>query len=737
MRLGSAALMGSHTATTVLSTWVGIPTTDGVTVTSQLNGNAPNVRLVASESADMSAPVYSTALPTSAGVVKHTITGLDPDTLYYLGQEWNGVIHTEKQGSFRTVPAGDEFAFRLIFGNCNSGGSNAIFTAALAKDPLLTQHLGDLYYPPLGDIEVNDPALYHYALNERLGTPTLSPLMRSRPFLWTWGDHDYGSDGSDSASPSRQAALAAFRARVPIPDSAYFFTGPDDPVGYAYDIGPVKFIVPDARSARIGDSVMWGSAQKQAILDALSDVDDSGGYFVLCFESVPTGTEFSAADLTDVADHIKALGLEGRGLILFGDAHSTQIDDGTNHDFATGGGAKMIAISAGPFSQGLSFKGGPYSHGQFGLDTNQAGMMDMDIGATSVDCLFTGFLEDGSAFVEFPFQLSQSGYVAPPIYTIEADAADVDEGGTVTFSITSNQPNTSVTVNLSGIQAGDIDGGDLAPTVALDGSGNGTLAVTLTEDATTEGAATLTARIGLTAFTASVTVNDTSVTPPPEGWADIQKGFNSHNGPRTSLTVSLPFAATAGNLLVLGVFPDKTSGAIATPTDFTPVPGASHTTGAGISGALFYKVAAGGEQSVPCTWATGAGVSIAIVEIAGAHLTTPVDQVAFGNSASSNARGVAIGPTGACDTDGELAIALWANDSASTTSGSPAPAWTNGFAEIFNHGVGNAPANSSAPAVVVAMKELGAAGTVQTTFSYPGGSSDENLGFLVTLRPAA
>jgi hypothetical protein len=59
--------------------------------------------------------------------------------------------------------------------------------------------------------------------------------------------------------------------------------------------------------------------------------------------------------------------------MLSGDAHMLAIDDGTNSDYATAGGAGFVVMHAAALDRRGSVKGGPYSEGtypgggQFGL----------------------------------------------------------------------------------------------------------------------------------------------------------------------------------------------------------------------------------------------------------------------------------------------------------------------------------------------------------------------------------
>jgi alkaline phosphatase D len=66
----------------------------------------------------------------------------------------------------------------------------------------------------------------------------------------------------------------------------------------------------------------------------------------------------------EIADFIKANGIRGLAL-LHGDAHMLAADDGTYSDYATGGGAPMPVMGAGPLDQNPSIKGGPYSQGAY------------------------------------------------------------------------------------------------------------------------------------------------------------------------------------------------------------------------------------------------------------------------------------------------------------------------------------------------------------------------------------
>ena len=102
--------------------------------------------------------------------------------------------------------------------------------------------------------------------------------------------------------------------------------------------------------------------------------------------------------------------------------------------------------------------------------------------------------------------------VLPPSYQVSASTASVDESGTVTFNLsTQNLTAGSVvpyTLSGAGITSGDVDGGLLSGTLKTDASGKASLAVKLLADSQTEGNETLIFSAG--DQSTSVSIKDTS-----------------------------------------------------------------------------------------------------------------------------------------------------------------------------------------------------------------------------------
>lgn len=101
-----------------------------------------------------------------------------------------------------------------------------------------------------------------------------------------------------------------------------------------------------------------------------------------------------------------------------------------------------------------------------------------------------------------------------PSYILTAATAAADEGTTATFNLatTNVADGTVVNYTLTGVDAADVNGG-LTGTTTVGADGTATISVELLADATTEGAETLTVTIDGQVANASVTVNDTSLTP--------------------------------------------------------------------------------------------------------------------------------------------------------------------------------------------------------------------------------
>lgn len=92
-----------------------------------------------------------------------------------------------------------------------------------------------------------------------------------------------------------------------------------------------------------------------------------------------------------MADFIKENGIKGV-CIIHGDSHMLAADDGSNSDYATGGGAPIPVMCGGPLDQNPSLKGGPYSQGVYKMKTGEGGfgLMSVDDRGSRIDVTYSG-----------------------------------------------------------------------------------------------------------------------------------------------------------------------------------------------------------------------------------------------------------------------------------------------------------------------------------------------------------
>ena len=103
---------------------------------------------------------------------------------------------------------------------------------------------------------------------------------------------------------------------------------------------------------------------------------------------------------------------------------------------------------------------------------------------------------------------------AAATYALSSSTASVNEGSTVTISLTTtNTTNgTVVPYTITGVTSADVAGASLTGNFVIS-SNSASLTLSITADATTEGAETLVLSLDALSTTQSVTVNDTSLTP--------------------------------------------------------------------------------------------------------------------------------------------------------------------------------------------------------------------------------
>ncbi len=380
--------------------WAGGVTTDGAVVVAEVP-DADQVQLIVTPAG---APVDAVEVERRIdgserdGVYRFGVNDLEPETEYRYEVVADGAVDAVRNGTFSTFADGPQ-SLTIAVASCARLGSNgAVYDAIAAAAPDLFIVPGDFYY---GDIVSDDSDAFRYAFGETLTQPGQTALYRNVPIAYVWDDHDYGPNNAGADSPSREAALAAYRDLVPHYDFA--MDGTDAPITQSFTIGRVRFLLTDLRSARSPSGMadgpaksMLGETQRQWLEAELADAAAQDQLVIWVSSVAWIGPETAGADdwpgyaterralAAFIADHDVEL------LMLAGDAHMVAIDDGSNSGYA-GPGSGFPLMHAAALDRPGSVKGGPYSSGVF-PGGGQFGTVEIvDDGGSEVAITLTGW----------------------------------------------------------------------------------------------------------------------------------------------------------------------------------------------------------------------------------------------------------------------------------------------------------------------------------------------------------
>ncbi len=393
--------------------WSGAVTTTEAEVRSRPEADYESARLALATNPDLDDADLVDARDESGRVVGFDLVNLEPDTDYFYAVEIDGELDLVRTGSFRTFPQGPA-SFTVAVGSCARVGSNGrVFDTIRELDPLLYLITGDLHY---GDNGRNDVGRYQEVMDLTLSLPAQAALYESTPIAYMWDDHDYGGNDADGNSPSRQAAMAAYREYVP----SYNLSGDESAIYQAFTIGRVRFILTDARSARNLDNddnaeapSMLGFEQKAWLKDELENSAKSHE-LVVWVNPVPWIADAEdgadhwggyAVERRELADHIATNNIDNL-LMVAGDAHMVAIDDGSNTDYSTDGHPGFPLIHSAALDRLGSVKGGPYSEGVV-AGGGQFATIDVRDDGDSIVVRLTGLDWQGNELLAYEFSTAE------------------------------------------------------------------------------------------------------------------------------------------------------------------------------------------------------------------------------------------------------------------------------------------------------------------------------------------
>lgn len=354
--------------------WSGALTSESIKVNAKFSAAASQVRLAIDTDSTFSNALFSNSfsVDTSTNLTASiSMSGLLSDTKYYYTFEFNSVIDLTpgRIGSFKTAPAGPS-NFDFAFNSCIGNAYHTFTQRVKNHNPLFFLSTGDLHYgnPNSEDVSVHRQK-YEGSI---LGREPTKTFMQNTPVAYTWDDHDFCGNGSDSTFVGKNNARQAYREYVPF----YPMSDPNGAIYQSFTIGRLHFILTDNRSTKTSNS-MWLPSQhnwfRQEMLYARDNKLMAVWANSLPWNSATHPENWAAyqAERTGIANFLRDSNIVNM-MILCGDAHMLAIDDGKNADFSTGHNSpfRYPIFHAGGVARGGSVKGGQFNAGGPFRNTN-------------------------------------------------------------------------------------------------------------------------------------------------------------------------------------------------------------------------------------------------------------------------------------------------------------------------------------------------------------------------------
>ncbi len=395
-------------------------------------------------------------------VAKAALTGLNASTKYYYGVWVDGELDDTLNdadngtdtytGTFRTFP-NDGLASAFMFTFSCSGKPDSechsIWDTLKSHDALFFIHTGDLYYSDQGGLGYGSEDDFRDNYDRKLNClpgydgAREASYFRKIPLAYMWDDHDFGAD--DSVGTSGPGAISknyvhpVYRQYVPhYPLAGSGTTG----IYQKFMVGRVLFIMTDLRTDAQTpgfNNTRMGTEQKQWFKEQLLRANGVCPVIVWLTTVPWTGAPTPGNDRwqsytnerAEISSFLKDNNIQGF-CALGGDTHCSAIDDGTNTDFADGGGAAFPLFHAGPIGSHTSVKGGPYSLGAttsphlFGIMavTDNNDCVEITWSARTLDDIVATNESAGAGYPEIGSKIQYSFCFSNPVLTALLPADD-------------------------------------------------------------------------------------------------------------------------------------------------------------------------------------------------------------------------------------------------------------------------------------------------------------------------
>lgn len=181
---------------TVLSAFTSRQGTDYLR-TGWITKNISSLRMVLSSASDLSSPTYSDPVTVGeSGWSTAKVSGLTPNTTYYMGIEADGVLLDTGRLKAQTLTT-EPLSYVALTGSCQATGSaNAVFTRMMDENAVFLAHQGDLHYS-----DTTDQSVWRAGLLSSMSSATYAPLMASVGMNYVYDNHDWAGQPKPDSPP--------------------------------------------------------------------------------------------------------------------------------------------------------------------------------------------------------------------------------------------------------------------------------------------------------------------------------------------------------------------------------------------------------------------------------------------------------------------------------------------------------------------------------------------------------
>ncbi|KRX06746.1 hypothetical protein PPERSA_09148 [Pseudocohnilembus persalinus] len=241
-----------------------------------------------------------------------------------------------------------------------TSSDSKIFTKILEQDLDFFIQMGDLHYM---DIAENKVELFYEGYSRVFNSSRQKQLYSSIPIVYTYDDHDFGENDSDSFNIAKPAALEAYNEWVP------HYQIPENGIYQYFIYGQSIIIMLDVRTFRNKEKMLGNDQMKwvQQLLEDSSIMSQISNIFLVQgVHWLEDDWDIYDEERKDISVLLQKYQKQNKQVFsIGGDAHMTGFDNGYNNPL----GDYHILVS-GPMDKANSCKGGEFIYGPY-MEQNQ------------------------------------------------------------------------------------------------------------------------------------------------------------------------------------------------------------------------------------------------------------------------------------------------------------------------------------------------------------------------------